>query len=349
MRIAVDISPIDSQSESAHKVRGVGKYITLLKDNLERFDNTNQYIFTSDPQNVVADIVHYPYFDPFFITLPFVKKHKTIVTVHDLIPLAHKDKFPVGIRGNLKWLINKRLLKNVDGIITDSVASKDAVRKIVGFSEKFVFPVYLSADEDFRRMSEESMRAAGVEKKFKLPSAFFLYVGDVTWNKNLPRIVEAIKKVNIPLVMVGKALVETDYDRKNPWNTDRNSINREINSNPLFIKLGFVETDDLVRLYNSTIALVMPSIDEGFGLPVLEAMKCGCPVITSRLGSLPEVGGDAVLYVDAYSFEDIAEKMNRIATNMDLRSDFSKKSLVKAESFSLKKMVEDTVNSYMSI
>ena len=123
MRIALDVGPIDSKSTSSHKVRGVGKYITLLKDNLRKYDHTNTYIFSSNPSNEKdVDLIHYPYFDPFFITLPLIKKTKSIVTVHDVIPLAHKRQFPVGLRGEIKWKLNKMRIRGVDGIITDSFA-----------------------------------------------------------------------------------------------------------------------------------------------------------------------------------------------------------------------------------
>lgn len=347
MRIAVDISPIDTSSTSAHKVRGVGQYIQLLVDNLEKFDDRNSYIFTSKPQKSVdVDLIHYPYFDPFFITLPFKKQKKTLVTVHDVIPLVHKKEFPVGVRGRVKWQLNKKLLKGVDGVLTDSDASKEDIVTVTGIVSRKIFPIYLSVDEEFKKISLTDNQKEEFLKKYNLPNKFILYVGDVTWNKNLPRLVAAAKKTNTTLVMVGKALLETNFERKNPWNRDRIQVEQMTRDDPRFIKLGFIPTIDLVRLYNLADVLCMPSLAEGFGLPVLEAMKCGCPTLISKMGSLPEVGGTAAHYVDAISAEDIGRGIERITTNPQLKEELGKKGIENSKRFTLEKMIKDTVAVY---
>jgi hypothetical protein len=134
MKIAVDVSPISSQTKSQHKVRGVGMYIGLLKDNLEKYDRKNDYIFSSNIQedSKEADIVHYPYLDPFFVTFPIFKKKKTVITVHDLIPISYPEHFPAGIKGNISWQVNRRILKQSDLILADSEASKKNIIKFVG-------------------------------------------------------------------------------------------------------------------------------------------------------------------------------------------------------------------------
>lgn len=348
MKIAIDISPIDKKSKSAHKVRGVGRYIFLLVENIQKYDKENEYIFTNNPCSLgKIDLIHYPYFDPFFITLPFIKKNKTIVTVHDLIPIVHSKEFPVGIKGIVKWRINKMLLKNVDGIITDSFASKNKIIAELGFDKRKIYPVHLAVEERFKKLQLTDNERKTMQKQYNLPEKFFLYVGDVTWNKNLPILVEAIKKIKIPLVMVGKALTE-DYDRNHPWNKDRVIIERETQDSSLFIKTGYVADEDLVKIYNMAFSLVMPSIDEGFGLPVLEAMSCGCPVISSREGSLVEVGGDAVLYFDALQINSISSIMENLS-NKKLRNELIQKGLVQASKFSIKQFILDTITSYIKV
>lgn len=345
MKIAIDVSPIDKKSKSAHKVRGVGRYISLLADNIEKYDKENEYVFTSNPQRLKdIDLIHYPYFDPFFITLPFIKKFKTVVTVHDLIPIVHAKEFPVGIKGGIKWKINRMLLRRVDGIITDSQASKDAVMEKVGFDKEKIYPVHLAVEERFKKLQLADSDKKKMQTQYNLPNKFFLYVGDVTWNKNLPRLIEAIKKVDVPLVMVGKALTE-DFDPTNPWNKDRIVIEKETRGSSLFIKTGYVADDDLVKLYNMATALIMPSFDEGFGLPVLEAMQSGCPVITSRAGSLPEVAGDAAVYVDAFEVESMRSGMESVMKDQS-RGDMIKKGIIQADRFSLKQFIVNTVASY---
>ncbi|MDO8269303.1 MAG: glycosyltransferase family 1 protein [Candidatus Levybacteria bacterium] len=346
MRITLDIGPLETSSNSNHKVRGVGRYIRLLSENLERYDKSNSYIMTSTPQKYKTDVIHYPYFDPFFITLPLIKKYKTVVTIHDVIPLIHKKQFPVGLGGMAKWEMNKILLKRVNAVITDSHASKEDIQKVTGIISDKIFPVYLSTDNKYQHSDNKDSKLDQIIEKYNIPKKFFLYVGDVTWNKNLPRIVAAIKKSNMPIVMVGKALVEDDFDFSNPWNKDRVKVLTEIKNNPLFHRVGFVSDEDLEVLYSNALALLMPSLDEGFGLPVLEAMEAGCPVITSKCGSLPEVGGDAAIYVEAESVSEITDAIMKVSNNLNLREELKKKGEAQAIRFSLKKMIENTIEVY---
>lgn len=346
MNIAIDTSPIDSHS--GHKVRGVGMYISLLRDNIAKFDKNNKYIFFNNVKSLGSDLdlIHFPYFDPFFITFPLFKKKKTIFTVHDVIPLAHPKEFPVGIRGRLKWEVNKRILLSSNGVVTDSEASKNALNKLLKYPKNKIHVAHLGVSDKFEKIKVTDENAKSIRGKYGLPDRFLLYVGDVTWNKNLPRLIDAINGLgNIPLVMVGKAITEKDYDSKNPWNKDRNYLVKNTN-NDLFHKLGFISEDELVILYNLADALIMPSLDEGFGLPVLEAMSCGCPVITSKEGSLPEVAGEAALYANAYSVDDIKDIISKIWGESKLRKKMSEKGLVQAKKFSIKKMIEDIVGAY---
>src|SRR6266498_267897 len=101
MKIAIDVSPL----QTGHKVRGVGFYLKHLKKSLLHYYPENQYIFFSHGAKLdkTIDVVHYPYFDPFFLTLPILKKHKIVVTVHDLTPLVFPQHFPAGLKGKFKW------------------------------------------------------------------------------------------------------------------------------------------------------------------------------------------------------------------------------------------------------
>lgn len=342
MKIAVDISPLSS----GHKVRGVGAYVSLLKNNIEKFDNKNKYTFFEGKAPESVDLVHYPYFDPFFPVLPFKKKIRTAVTVHDLTPIKFKKHFPSGIRGGLNWQYNKKLLKKVDTVIVDSECSKKDVVEFAGVDSKKIKVVYLASDPIYKKLNIDSFKNE-IKKKFGLPDNFFLYVGDVTWNKNLPRIVEAALSAKVNLVLVGKAIAEGNFDKNNPWNSDRKKVRELIDNNKNIKVLGFVDDGDLVKIYNISSALLMPSLYEGFGLPVLEAMSCGCPVITSKEGSLPEVGGDAVIYADAYSKDSIVKEMLNISNDENLRSELSKKGLEQAKKFSIEKMMKDTINALL--
>lgn len=347
MKIAVDQTPLIDQSSIAHRIRGTGFYIKNLKESLLKLFPNNNYTFFSRRETIPqdTDIIHYPYFEPFFLTLPIFKNHKTVVTVHDLTPLVFPKEFPYGYKGLLRWLIQKSSLKRVDGIIADSECSKKDIIRLVKMPEDKIFTVYLAAAKEFMVVKDKT-RFSNMRKKYNLPEKFALYVGDVTWNKNLPRLIEAAKKVKVPLVMVGKALVEEDFDKTNPWNQDLVLVQKLLDHNSMIIRLGFVPTGELVLLYNMASVFIMPSLYEGFGLPILEAMQCGCPLVTTKEGSIPEVVSDAAFYVDAYSVTSIANGLLEVFLNTSLQQKLSQKGLVQAKKFSWEKTVGETFQVY---
>jgi glycosyltransferase involved in cell wall biosynthesis len=345
MKVAIDVSPL----ESGHKVRGVGFYLQNLKESLLHYFPENEYIFFTNKLQQKVDIVHYPYFDPFFLTLPFHKQNKTVVTVHDLTPLVFPENFPSGIKGSLRWQIQKRNLKRVDGVIADSLSSKKDIEKIAGIASQKISVAYLAASETFHVIENKDSIKRELTKKYNLPKEFVLYVGDITWNKNLVRLVKACQKIDTKLVMVGKALVDEDFDRNNPWNKEQVEFQRLTQGDESILKLGFLPTEDIVGLYNIATVFAMPSVYEGFGLPVVEAMQCGCPVVTTKGGSLPEVAGDAVEYVDGYSIDSMAAGIKKVISNNKLSAELSAKGLKQAKKFNWRKTAEDTIAVYKKV
>ena len=347
MKIAIDISPLSS----GHKIRGTGFYLQHLKDALTKYFPEHEYTFFQNGDSLPGeiDIVHYPYFDPFFLTLPFSKKHKTVVTVHDLTPIVFPEHFPAGLKGNLKWQMQRFNLRKVDGILTDSKASKKDIVKIVGFPENKIDVAYLAAGEEFQKIKKEKLAANDLRKKYSLPEKFVLYVGDVTWNKNLPRLLKAVQQIDVPLVLVGKSLVSKDFDRTNKWNSDLAEVQSLAEQNKNIHLLGFVSTEDLVALYNLATVFIFPSVYEGFGLPIVEAMQCGCPVIISKEGCMPEVGGDAVVYFDGYNADSLAQAIQHVYHSEKLQKELSDKGLKQAAKFNWKKTAEDTINAYLKV
>src|SRR5258708_10032046 len=148
MHVAIDISPL----ESGHKVRGVGFYVQHLKDALVEYFPEHTYIFlrAGDVTPSSVDIVHYPYFDPFVLSLPLRNTFPIVVTVHDLIPLVFPEHFPAGIKGNIKWFFQKNRLSHVNAIVTDSEASRRDILKYVGVSQSKVSVAYLAAGSEFK-------------------------------------------------------------------------------------------------------------------------------------------------------------------------------------------------------
>jgi glycosyltransferase involved in cell wall biosynthesis len=347
MKIAIDISPLGT----GHKVRGVGFYLEHLKNALVKYFPENSYVFFQRGEKLANDVrlVHFPYFEPFFLALPIYNKFKTVVTVHDLTPIVFPEAFPSGIKGKLKWQMQRFALKRASAVITDSESSKKDIRKYAGIKESKIHVVYLAAGEQFTKLKTEKVKLKEISKRFGLPEKFVLYVGDVTWNKNLPRLIDAIREVKLPLVMVGKSLVSEDYDKSSPWNADLNRVNELTKGDSNIMRLGFVSGEELVQLYNLATVFVMPSLYEGFGLPILEAMACGCPVITSKEGSLPEVAEDAAFYVDAYDMDSIASGIKKVFTDEKLQKELSEKGLKNVQRFSWKNTASLTLKVYESV
>ncbi len=346
MKIAVDVSPLQNDN----KVRGVGFYLENLKNALVKYFPENEYIFFETGQKLPndLDLVHFPYFEPFFLALPIYRRYKTVVTVHDLTPIVFPSLFPRGVKGELMWQMQKLSLKKANAIITDSESSKKDIVKHVGVPAERISVVYLAAGEEFKILDNRSS-VLGLRSKYNLPDRFLLYVGDVTPNKNLPRLLDAVTKLEIPIVMVGKSLVSKDYDTNNPWNKDLIRVNELAKGDKNIIRLGFVSNEDLVGIYNLATVFTMPSLYEGFGLPILEAMSCRCPVVTSKEGSLEEVAGTGAYFVDAYNVESIKRGIEKVFNDENLQRELSRKGLENAKRFSWKKTAENTLSVYRQV
>lgn len=346
MKIAIDVSPL----QTGHKVRGSGFYLEHLKNSLVKYFPQNQYLFFERGEKIPKDVdlVHFPYFEPFFLALPLYKKYKTVVTVHDLTPIVFPKAFPRGVRGEIKWQMQKFSLKKADAVVTDSKSSKKDIIRYVGIPEKKISVVFLAAGEQFKVLDRGSWML-DIQRKYDLPDRFVLYVGDVTWNKNLPRLLNAVKEIDIAIVMVGKNLINENYDKNNPWSYDLNRLWELSKENKNIMRLGFVPDDDLVAIYNLATVFTMPSLYEGFGLPILEAMSCGCPVITSKEGSLPEVAKEAAYFVDAYDYKSIAKGIKEVFNSENLQKELSQKGLENAAKFSWKTTAANTLKVYKDV
>ncbi len=339
MRVAIDVSPL----ETGHQFRGVGFYTKRLVKALKEFDRENEYILSTGRQPpATSDLVHYPYFDLFFLTLPMKKIAPTVVTIHDVIPLIFPEKYPKGIKGWLKFQIQKFSLKGAKAVITDSQNSKKDIIKYLGFPKEKSYVIPLAAGEEFKPLAK-------TRRKYSLPERFVLYVGDINWNKNIPGLVRACEKAKIPLVIVGKQAVSQDYDRAHPENQDLVWLQKKIEENPLLTALGFVSTQDLVAIYNLASVYCQPSFYEGFCLPVLEAMACGTPVVCSQTSSLPEVVGEAAVLVDPSNADDVYRGIKRLIEDEKLSDSLRQKGLQQARRFSWQKTARETINVYKKV
>jgi len=348
MKVAIDLTPL----YSAHQFRGIGFYTKRLLEVMEKIAPKKgielEFVKSTDKLLFVeADVIHFPYFSPFFLTLPGKKLAKSVVTIHDLIPIKYLEHYLPGIRGKLRWEIQKRRLKKVEAVITDSGYWREEIPNLSGFPKEKIFVIPLAAGEEFKRLEIKKLRNLGVKEKYQLPDNFVLYVGDVNWNKNVEGLIKAfakskIKIQNLKLVLVGKAFEDRDLKETNSILQLIKELNL-INQTKI---LGYVPTEDLVGIYNLATVFCLPSFSEGFGLPVLEAMACGCPVVAGRTSSLPEICDEAAVLVDPYDINDIARGIKKAIEN---KEKLKEKGIKQAEKFSWQQTANLTLEVYEKV
>lgn len=346
IKIAIDISP----TLNGNKNRGVGFYTSRLVPALQHQIKTNpkykdwQISLESSVQNLEPnfDLVHYPYFDPFFLTLPATSKTPFIVTVHDLIPVQFKKHFPVGIKGSLKWLIQKHHLLQSKYIITDSHSSKYQINKYTNYPLDRIYTVYLASDPTFRPI-DDIKYLNKIKNKYKLSDKFILYVGDINWNKNIPNLVKTCIDLKYPLVIVGSSATKTDIPI-HPWTKDLVWLQGQ--QNPLIQRLGFVPDEELNIIYNLATLYCQPSYAEGFGLPPLEAMQAGCPIVYSKESSLSEVVDFNGVIFDPYKPRGLSEALANLWNNHQLQQKYSTLGTKRAKVFSWELTAIQTLSVY---
>ena len=271
-----------------------------------------------------ADLFFSPVYEGMFF--PNVPQ---IVTVHDLIPLKYPEVSP-------KWKYYYQyalpfLLKQSQRIVCVSEYTKQDLVKTYGLNPRAIDVVYNGYDRNLFYPQPNPK----ILQKYNL-DRYLLYVGDMRFYKNLGRCLEAFDRLtnkDCKFVITGK--------KDNFFYPQIERQVAKLKAKERIIFLDYVPIEDLPNLYSMAQALVFASLYEGFGLPVLEAMACGCPVITSKVTSIPEVGGDSVLYVDPCDVDSIAEGMERVLGDRELRINLSRMGLERARLFSWDKTARD--------
>jgi glycosyltransferase involved in cell wall biosynthesis len=340
---------ITTRLTTDHQVRGIGNYIQILKSAILSSSRRSQFLVQeikdiSQLNSSNVNIIHYPFFELFSRSLIIPNKAKTLVTIHDVIPLEYPNHYRAGLRGSWNLHFQKKSLTKVDKIVTDSSASASNIVKQLQIPHEKVNVVYLAAKEIFRQINQHNIKKS-IKEKYKLPDKFVLYVGDINYNKNLPTLIHACKQLDITLVLVGKSFLEVDIlDINHP----ELSHLKNINWHDIY-RLGFVPEEDLSVIYNLATVYCQPSFSEGFGLPVLEAMSCGTPVVCSKTSSLPEVAGVAGLYFNPYDDSELIQQIKKIFQSEKTRKSLSKLSIEQSAKFSVKKMGLEMIKIYQDL
>jgi glycosyltransferase involved in cell wall biosynthesis len=259
-----------------------------------------------------------------------------IVTVHDLTFVTHSQ---FHTKETIRFCEKNMELAINSGchFFADSKNTKNDMKRIYGIDAERISVIYIPIDTDtfYPHLKEAQLN---IRKRYDLPERFFLYVGSLEPRKNIQSVLKSMQRYNgsEPLVVIG-ASGWKNSDLKDAFEECQNNVRL----------MGYIPQEDLPVFYSSALATVYPSLYEGFGLPVLESMACGTPVITSNNSSIPEVAGDACMLLDdPKNIDAISKWMGRLSEDENLRSHLSVKGIEQAKEFSLEKCALSAIREY---
>lgn len=271
-----------------------------------------------------------------------------VMVVHDIIPRLFPH-YQNNARKKHYWDITKTAILDADKIIAVSKRTEKDLIQHLGVKAKDVMTAYIDVDSIYKK-EVSARKSSQVMKKYGLSHGYFYYGGGLEVRKNAENVILAYKvllernksrhfaECIPPLAVSGKLMPQLA-----PLVTDAEKLVKEHNLSQKIILLDFVPQEDLPALYKNALAFIFPSRYEGFGMPVLEAMNQGTPVITSKSSSLPEVGGDSVLYCNPEDPKDIAMVMKNVLINKELRDTLSQRGKQRAKKFSWDEFVDKVV------
>jgi len=281
------------------------------------------------------DVVHFPHFN-----VPLFYRKKYTVTIHDLtLSLFPGNKMTKWYQRFAYHVVIRNVVKTAKKIIAVSENTKKDIMEMLHVPEQKIKVIYNGVSSEFE-MIEDVSKFKHTLAKYKISKEFLLYTGVWRSHKNLSRLVHAFSLVkhkyhlDLQLVITGK---------HDPHYPEVRHAAKMLSLENDIIFTGAVDEKELVHLYNAALFYILPSLYEGFGLPVLESMKCGTPVIASNISSIPEICGEgnAVLF-DPYNIDDIAKKIDTLYKDPKLQAELIDKGLRRAKEFSWEKMTAET-------
>lgn len=339
---------------------GIGTYIRNLLRQLARIDGENEYVLLCRPEDrsalsalgenfrpvlehadnySISEQVRIPlalrregvqlFHAPHYVLPPLVRC-RSVVTIHDCIHLMFPQYLPNRFALQYARTSIRLAARRATRVLTVSESSKRDILRFVDTEPEKIDVIYNAYDERFgvEPYEEDVVR---VRERYQLQDEFVLYAGNVKPHKNLERLIEAFNLVrnrgldHLKLVMIG--------DEISKYAALRRAVHQHrLHKHVRFV--GYLPEATLAVMYRLAGVFVFPSLYEGFGLPPLEAMASGTPVVTSNVSSLPEVAGDAAILVDPYDPVSIASGMYRVLTDEELRLDLRRRGLARARQFS---------------
>jgi len=320
-----------------------------IKANFSHYSLAEQILFPFVLYKINCSLIHFPHFN-----VPILYRKPFVITIHDLIKnysrgpeTTTRNQFIYFIKYLGYQLVIKNAIRKTQKIFTPSQFIKKQIidqyqtnpEKIVATPEGIDNKFSISKFQFSKKEKEETL------KKYQIKKPYLLYVGSVYPHKNIDRLIEAVKIAREKVPQIELVIV---CSRSIFWERLRKKIN--LAKARGFIKLtGFIPDQNLAIVYQEAASFIFPSLSEGFGLPPLEAMASGCPVISSNATCLPEIYGRAALFFDPLNQKEIAEKIISIIKNKKLQNQYRARGLKKAGEYSWEKMAKKTFDEYQHL
>ncbi len=277
-----------------------------------------------------------------------VRTRVRVLTVHDLVPLVHPEWSYVGAEAQMR-----EILGSVDAardfLIANSAATAGEIADVLGIAADRVFVTPFAADAGTFRPERNPETLAGARARYRIPDGpYFLSLGTLEPRKNLPHLLRCFFRLvdqecldGVQLVLVGPT----------GWKTAEidDLIAGRADLKGRVVRTGFVQDEDLAAIYSAAHAFVFTSLYEGFGLPILEAMRCGIPVISSNAGALPEVAGDAAVMVSPHDEDALCQAMLDMLRDEGRRTSLGERGLERAAGFTWDRTAELTAKAYRAM
>ena len=282
-------------------------------------------------------------------TAPYFSSVPVVQTLHDVIfmdPISSQDTFYQRFGNQYRRKVVPIVTPRSHAVITVSNYEKERILKRIAIPEDKIRVIYNGIDDQRFRIHEDFSRLAEIKERYKLPQKFILFLGNTSARKNGLRVIEAYamyaSRTENPLPIVTPGL-------PSEFISDHLASINQVDKYKLFKSPGYIRDEDLALLYSISTIFLYPSLSEGFGMPLVEAMACGTPVITSNTSCLPEVAGNAAVLIDPLSVDSIADSIIALSENENLRLEKITDGLVNAKRFSWDKTADQVFEVYEQV
>ncbi len=304
----------------------------MVSVDLPTFSLTEQWRLPSTIRRLRLDLFHSPYY-----IKPYLLPSPSLVTIYDLVPKLYPQYTPSLWRRSIFEVAIRLAVASARRVICLSQSARDDLVRLLGVAPSKVSVTPAGVDERFQPLGGEVV--VRLRQSHGLPQGYILNVGINKPHKNLVRLVEAFAKVK-----TGRKLVLAG--REDPRYRGAQEVVERLGLQERVVFLGEVPEEELPALYNGAMLFIFPSLYEGFGLPVLEAMACGVPVVCSNSSSLPEIAGQAALMVDPFDVDALSKAIERVLQDDALRITMREEGLKRAAQFPWERTARETLAAY---